>query len=59
MRFLKRKMGLGLDNADEDDGLHWNVLGCNLAVLGCTGLHWTVVDCTGLYWAVLGCTRLH
>ena len=39
--------------------LYWNALGCNLAVLGCTGLYWTVVDGTGMYLALLGCTGLH
>ena len=32
MRFLKRKMGIGCDDVNEDDGLCWNVLGCDLAV---------------------------
>ena len=26
MQFLKRKLGLGWHNANEDDGLHWNFL---------------------------------
>ena len=39
--------------------LYWNVLGCNLAVLGCTGLYWTVVDGTERYLAVLGFPWLH
>ena len=52
MQFVKRK-GLGYDDVDEDDGLYWDVLGCNLAALGSTGLALTVVDCTGLYRAVI------
>ena len=40
------------------DGLYWNVLGCNLAVLGCTGLYWAVMDCSGLFCTVLDCTGL-
>ena len=35
MQFLKRKVGLRWDNVNEDDGLYWNVLGCNLAVMDC------------------------
>ena len=69
MRFLKWKMELGGDHVNEDDGLYRNVLGCNLAVLGCTGLYWTAVGSIGLYraelgfpglqWAVLGCNGLY
>ena len=46
MWFLKRKMVLGWNNINEDGGLYWNVQGCNLAVLGCTGLYWTEVECS-------------
>ena len=49
MWFLKRKMVLGSDNINEDEWLYWNVQGCNLAVLGCTGLYWTEVERSELY----------
>ena len=53
MRFLKGKLGNRFDNVNKDDGLYWDVLGCNWAAtglqLGCTELQWGVVDCTGLY----------
>ena len=52
MRFLKKEnMDKGVKNVNEDDGLYWDVLGCNCSVPGCTG-------CTGLWWTVLGCNGL-
>ena len=59
MRFLKRKMVLGRHDVNMDYGLYWNVLCCNLAVLGCNGLYWTELGCNGLYWAMLDCTGLY
>ena len=55
MRFLKGKQGIGIgfDNVNKDNGLYWDVLGCNWAALGSTGLAWTVVDCTGMNGAVI------
>ena len=43
------------DKVNEDDGLYWNVLGCNLAVLGCNGLYWAELDFAVRNWAELGC----
>ena len=31
-------------DVNENDGQYWDVLGCN----------WAVLDCTGFYWALLG-----
>ena len=43
--------------SEKENGVR--VLGCNLAVVGCTELYWTVLDCFGLYWAVLDCSQLY
>ena len=60
MWFLKKKWvnGETMSTRMMIDGLYWNVLGCNLAVLGCTGLYWAVMDCSGLFCTVLDCTGL-
>ena len=51
---FKGPKSAGFYRVNEDDGLYWNVLGCNLAVLGCAELYWAVLACSGLYWATLG-----
>ena len=40
MRFLKGKIlkSNRFDNVNKDDGLYWDVLGCNWAVLSCNGV---------------------
>ena len=40
------------------DGLNWNVLGCKLAVLGCTKLYLAVLGSSGMFCTVLDCTGL-
>ena len=56
--FWKGWWDYGGDDVNKDDGPHWDILGCNWAVLDSPGLCWTVVDCTGLYWTTISCTRL-
>ena len=73
MRFLKGTFGTRFDNVNKDDGLYWDVLGCNWAAtglqLGCTRLYlavvcfsvllWALLGCSGLFWTVLDCTGLY
>ena len=59
MRFLKREDGdKGVKNVNEDDGLYWDVLGCNWALLSSNRLYWALLGCTGLYLAIVGCSGL-
>ena len=49
-----RRWGYRCDDVNQDNGLYWDTLGCNWAVLDCTGLYLTVMDFTVLYWTLLG-----